>query len=93
MVWLPKARTEVVKVALPPDSVPVPIEMPPSRNVTVPVGVPAPGATAFTIAVKVIAWPNTVGLTDEVTELEDEALFTDWVIAADALAAKLLSPE
>src|SRR5262249_12215839 len=36
----------------------------PSWNVTVPVGVPAPGATAATVAVKVTAWPGTAGVTD-----------------------------
>ena len=30
----------------------------PSVNVTVPVGVPAPGAAASTVAVKVTVWPN-----------------------------------
>ncbi len=34
----------------------------PSLNVTVPVGVPAPGATAATVVVKVIDWPKTDGL-------------------------------
>ena len=38
MVWLPDAKDEVVKVAMPPPSVPVPMGLPPSRKVTVPVG-------------------------------------------------------
>src|ERR1700752_419363 len=67
MVWLPTASAEVVNVAIPPLSVPVPMGLPPSRNVTVPVGVPLPGATGETVAVKVTDWPNTDGFVDEVT--------------------------
>jgi hypothetical protein len=39
----------------------------PSLKVTVLVGVPEPGATAVTVAVKVTAWPKTEGLTEEVS--------------------------
>ena len=73
---MPTASAEVVKVAMPPLSVPVPIGLPPSRNVTVPVGVPDPGATAETVAVKVTAWPKTDGFTDEVTVVVVSALLT-----------------
>ena len=66
MVWLPTVSAEVVNVATLPLSVPVPTGLPPSRNVTVPVGVPAPGATGETVAVKVTDWPKTDGLADEV---------------------------
>ena len=52
---------------MPPLSVPVPSVAVPSRKVTVPVGVPAPGAFALTVAVKVTLWPNTEGLVAEVT--------------------------
>ena len=45
-----------MKVAVPPESVAVPIEVPLLRNSTVPVGVPAPGLTADTVAVKVTGW-------------------------------------
>ncbi len=34
----------------------------PSLKVTVPLGVPAPGATAATVAVNVTRWPKTDGL-------------------------------
>ena len=50
---MPTARAEVANVARPPLSVPVPMGLPPSRKVTVPLGVPVPGATADTVAVKV----------------------------------------
>ena len=50
---MPTAKEDVVNVATPLLSVPVPMGLPPSRNVTVPVGVPVPGATGETVAVKV----------------------------------------
>src|SRR5579863_3608931 len=74
MVWLATASAEVEKVATPPLSVPLPMELPPSRNVTVPVGVPVPGATAETVAVKVTDWPKTEGFTDDVTVVDVLAL-------------------
>jgi hypothetical protein len=48
----PTAKVDVVKVAVPPLSVPVPIDTPPSRNVTVPVAV-----LGVTVAVNVTAVP------------------------------------
>ena len=51
--WLPTAKLEVLKVALPPESVAVPKVVEPSRKLTVPDGVPLPGALALTVAVKV----------------------------------------
>ena len=36
-----------------------------SEKATVPVGVPAPGATAATVVVNVTGWPKTDGLSDE----------------------------
>src|SRR5579872_383951 len=54
MVWVPVVEKLVDRVALPPAStVAVPITAFPSLKVTVPVGVPAPGATGATTAVKV----------------------------------------
>ena len=55
--WPPTARLDVVKVAWPcPFSVPVPSVVEPSRNVTMPVGTPAPEVT---VAVSVIDCPDT----------------------------------
>ena len=92
MVWLPTASVEVANVALPELKAAVARVAAPSRKVTVPVGVPAPGETALTVAVKVTAWPNTDGFTDEVTVVELEALLTVWVIAVEMLELKLASP-
>jgi hypothetical protein len=78
MVWLPTAKAEVVNVATPPLKVTAPIELPPSRKVTVPVGVPAPGNTGETVAVKVTGCPNTDGFGDEVKVVLVSALLTTW---------------
>src|SRR5207244_658538 len=66
--------------------------VPSRRNVTVPVGVPAPGATAATVAVKVTAWPNTVGLGDAATVMALLPWFTVTVLDAEVLLVKVLSP-
>ena len=58
---------EVTKVAVPLLSAPVPKVVAPSLKVTVPVGVPAPGADAVTVAVKVTDCPKTDGLAEEET--------------------------
>jgi hypothetical protein len=89
---LPTASEEVANVALPELKAAVARVEAPSRKVTVPVGVPAPGATALTVAVKVTDWPNTDGFTDEVTVVELDALLTVWVTAADVLLLKFVSP-
>src|SRR5436305_1120518 len=47
--------------------VPVPRMVEPSLKVTVPVGVPAPGLFAVTVAVNVTACPDSDGLAEEVT--------------------------
>jgi hypothetical protein len=89
----PAASVELENVAWPPAlSVPVPNVVVPSLNVTVPVGVPLPGAVAATVAVNVTACPKTDGFTDEVTDVLVAALFTVWVSVVDVLALKLASP-
>ena len=55
--WPPTASPATARVATPPASTAaVPSTTAPSRNVTVPVGTPAPGATAATVAVRVTGW-------------------------------------
>ncbi len=62
-------------------------------KVTVPVGVPAPGATALTIAVKVTGWPKTDGLFEETSAALVLALVTVCVSAGElVLELKLPSP-
>jgi hypothetical protein len=48
----------------------------PSRKFTVPVGVPAPGLTTATVAVKVTLCPKTDGLTDDARLVVVLALLT-----------------
>src|SRR6516164_6764232 len=67
MTWLPAASEEVAKVALPEFNVVVPSVVAPSKKVTVPVGVPDPGATALTVAVNVTDCPRADGFTDDIT--------------------------
>jgi hypothetical protein len=49
------------------DKAPLPRVVVPSRNVTVPVGVPVAGATGKTVAVNVIFCPTAAGFWEEVT--------------------------
>src|SRR3954467_15155752 len=94
MTWPPAAARLVVNVAAPPaPTATVPRTVFPSLNVTVPVGVVAPGATAATVAVKVTAWPVTAGLTDDRRATVVVAGLTVTVAAAESLAAKPLEPE
>src|SRR6516225_2746819 len=95
MVWLPRARAEVVNVAWAAVMVTLAASVvAPSVKVTVPPGVPTPGATAATVAVKVTLWPNRDGLGEELTVVLLEALFTTWGLAESfpVELVKLLSP-
>src|SRR5512142_1838291 len=94
MAWPPAAAKLVVNVAAPPvPTATVPRTVAPSLNVTVPIGVPAPGATAATVAVKVTAWPVTAGLTDDRRATVVAAGLTVTAVAAEVLAAKPGVPE
>ena len=70
-------NAEVENVAMPPaPTVPMPRLVTPSKNVTVPDGLPEPGATAATVAVNVTLCPNTDGFGDEVRLVVVLALLT-----------------
>ncbi len=72
-----RSQMAIAKVATPePFSVPVPRVVAPSLNVTVPVGVPTPGATTLTVAVNVTDWPKSDGLTLEIKAVVVESRFT-----------------
>src|SRR5262245_16259718 len=89
MTWPLAAAKLVVNLAVP--SAPtgaVPRTTLPSLKVTMPVGAPAPGATAATVAVKVTAWPGTAGLTDEVRATVVDAGLTVTPTTAEVLAGK-----
>src|SRR6516225_900750 len=94
MAWPPVAAKLVVSVAVPPGpTATVPRTALPSWNVTVPVGVVAPGATAATVAVSVTAWPVTAGLADDFRVTVVAAGLTVTVVAAEVLAAKPVVPK
>jgi hypothetical protein len=82
---VPSASVVVVNVAFLLLSVPVPSSVVPSMNVTVPVGVPAPGDSATKVAVKVTVAPEVDGFNDDVTMVFELDLSTTWDNAADVL--------
>jgi len=73
-------------------SVLVESEFVPSLNVTVPVGVPAPGADALTLAVNTTDCPNTVGLVEDVNVVAVPSWFTVCVNVEEVFVLKLPSP-
>lgn len=75
-----------------PSSVREPMLFAPSMKLTVPVGTPAAGATAATVAVKVTDWPNTDGFTEETAMVVVLPGLTTCATALEVLAVKLVSP-
>lgn len=71
MLLVPMARLEVVSVAWPAFNVPLPIEVDPLRNVTVPVD-----CGEFTDAVKVIVWLGAAGFGEDCNEVAELAALT-----------------
>src|SRR3989454_11612495 len=62
----------------------------PSLTVTVPVGVPLPGAVAATVNVKLTGWPTADGFGDwPVMVVVLAAAFTVWLAPDDVLVPKL----
>jgi hypothetical protein len=92
MLWPPTPKALVLKLAWPLLSGTLGCAALSIVKVIVPVGVPAPGATAATAALKVTDCPNTDGLTLEPKVITLLARFTVWLRLADALALKLASP-
>jgi hypothetical protein len=90
MVWEPTARVLTVMVGSKTKVVPRLVL--PSKNVTVPVGVPAPAPVTETAALNVTGWPYTDGFTEELTVVLVDALLTIWMRGELVLGAKLLSP-
>ena len=77
------AQVALVPLSGFPDAPPhAAMAVPPSRNSTLPVGVPDPGAVTATVAVTYTAWPTTEGEpVVETTEVVVEAALTVWVSA------------
>ena len=83
----------VVNVALPAESVAVPIELPSLRNSTVPVGVPAPGLTTATVAVRVTDSPALGFVLETVRPVVVDACAIVTMFAVDVPLVKSVSPE
>jgi len=65
----------------------------PSLTVTVPVGVPLPGAVAATVNVKLTGWPTAEGSgLCPVMVVVVAAAFTVWLAPDEVLVAKLALP-
>jgi hypothetical protein len=90
-VWLPPASEEVEKAAWPLLTATGVCAVPSIVKVTVPLGVPEPGATTPTAAVSVSGCPNTVGAAGAETVVVVAALVTVWT-GSRKLLLKWLSP-
>ena len=73
-------------------SVPVPRTVEPSLNVTMPVGVPAPGLVTFTVALSVTGWPKTEEEAEAASAVVVASGETLRLRAADVLARSSMSP-
>jgi hypothetical protein len=86
-VWLPSPSAVVEKLAVPFASVPLPIDVVPSRKVTVPVA-----AAGETVAVNVTDWPDVTEDAESVRVVVVDTAPTVMVWAVDVLAASFVSP-
>ena len=78
--WVPTDKLAVLEVHVKgaaAGNVQLPIMAVPSRNVTVPVGVPVAGGLTVTVAVNVTLCPNTDGLVPELIVVDVPAPPTD----------------
>ena len=88
----PWVSADVEIVAFPLASGAVPTVVAPFFNVTVPVGVPLPGATVTTVIVKVTDLPSVDGFSEEVTVVELAALLTVCVSTEEVLVPSSMLP-
>ena len=89
MLCEPCASADVVKLALPPLNVALPIMVGPSLKFTFPVGVPN---EELTVVVNVTDCPTLDGLTDEVSTEVVFNRFTVWLNTGDVLVEKFAVP-
>jgi hypothetical protein len=78
---------EVVRVATPAAMTALPSEVVPLKNWIVPVGVPAPGLAAATVAVNVTFWLATGKVGKKVTAVVVDACATGTETGAEVLVA------
>lgn len=92
MLCAPALKVEIERVATPlPFRVELPNDVLPSRNCTLPVGVPL--VADLTVAVRVTAWLRFELSDEEVAVVLVPALPTVSVVTADVLGRKVASPE
>ena len=90
--WLPTANDDVLIDAVPPLTGDVPSDVAPSKNWTVPPGLPAPGGLTVTVAVSVTLAPNVDGFGALASDVDVLAWFTVCVCAGDVLPVYVRSP-
>jgi hypothetical protein len=88
----PAGSEDVVIEATPPLSVPVPSEVAPAKNSTVPVGTPVAGLTGVTVAVSVTGCPRTGSAGDDLRSTDELACETVKVVADEVLGVNVESP-
>ena len=91
--WFPTASDDVLIDAVPPLTGDVPSDVAPSKNCTVPPGLPAPGALTVTVAVTVTLAPNVDGFGALATDVVVAAGLTVCACTPDVLPVKFASPE
>jgi hypothetical protein len=87
---VPATSAEVEREACPAFNVPLPIEVAPSRKITVPVGVPP---VPVTVAVNVTVCPAVDGFTEEITVVLEVRPWTTCVNTSEMLLEEFASPE
>jgi hypothetical protein len=90
--WPPTASADVLSEAEPPESGDVPSDVAPSKNSTLPLGLPEPGGFTETVALIVTLSPTTDGFGDVVTAVAVLAASTTCVCAGDVLVGYVPSP-
>jgi len=85
-LWLPGARDDVTKLAAALLMVTVLSGVPPSLNVTVPVGVPVPGGIGVTVACKETDCPKLAGFGVALSAVAVD----DWVMVSRTVPLALL---
>src|SRR2546426_725693 len=98
MLWLPTLSELVLKLAVVTPMLvlraPLLIRVVPSKKLTVPLGEATtvlPGETTLTVAVKVVDWPNRVGLTEVVSAVAVAGLLRSGVGATEVEAVSLVT--
>ncbi len=91
MLWVPDPRLVMLSVATPAETDPVPIDVPPSLNVTVPPGVRLPTSDGISVAVRTTCCPN-AGEVVLALKSVDVVTFVDASDNVPKLPEKLVSP-